>query len=204
MKKLEAFANIHCSQELTQGLDNHLICLSVINMLLAISAIVLNTVILIALNKENSLYQPSKVLLRNLVASDLCVGVVELCLDGKWISILQESWQICHYFYLAYIMGASISVFGSLWTLTAVGVDRILALLLGLRYRQVVTFRRVYAVAVAVWVSGTGNAILAVLHPDAAKVVPALEIIASNPPFCVDTKRRETCSKISFLITPTK
>ncbi|KAK2573719.1 hypothetical protein P5673_001406 [Acropora cervicornis] len=84
MKTQEAFANIYCSQELTaQVLDDQIICLLVINTLLAITAIVGNTLILIALHKGNSLHQPSKVLIRNLVASDLCVGFVELLLVGK-------------------------------------------------------------------------------------------------------------------------
>ena len=57
--------------------------LSVINILLGITAIIGNTVILIALHKETSLHQPSKVLLRNLVASDsrqklLCVTCNEM------------------------------------------------------------------------------------------------------------------------------
>ena len=90
---------------------------------------------------------------------------------------MQERWQICHYFYLAYILGACILIYGSLWTLTAVGVDRTLALSLGLSYRlQVVTLRRVYVVAAAAWLLGIGNAILALMHPDAAKVVLVLEI----------------------------
>lgn len=41
---------------------------------------------------------------------------------------------------------------------------------------QVVTLRRVYVVAVAVWLLGIGNAILAIIHQDAAKVVSVLEI----------------------------
>ena len=174
MKTLEDFANIYCSQELTtQILDNHIICLSVINTLLAIASIVGNTLILIALHKENTLHQPSKVLIRNMVASDLCVGFVELALVGKWISILQEHWQNCHYFYLAYIMGAFTSISVSLCTLAAISVDRLLALFLGLNYRQVVTLRRVYVVAIAVWILGVGNAILITLEPDVMKVVSA-------------------------------
>ena len=40
----------------------------------------------------------------------------------------------------------------SLWTSTAISVDRLLALLLGLRYRHVVTLRRVRAVIICFWV----------------------------------------------------
>ena len=41
---------------------------------------------------------------------------------------------------------------GFLAAITAISVDRLLALLLGLRYRQVVTIKRVYAVLIAVGV----------------------------------------------------
>ena len=58
----------------------------------------------------------------------------------------------------------SISV--SLSTLAVISVERLLALLLGLKYRQVVTIRRVYVIAIAAWVLGVGNAILAMLNPD--------------------------------------
>ena len=174
MKTLDDSADIYCSQELTQVLDDQIICLSVINTLLAFTAIVGNTLILIAFHKENSLHQPSKVLIRNLVASDLLVGFAELLLVGQWISILQEHWQSCHYFYIAYIVGAFVSMSLSLCTLAAISVDRLLALFLGLTYRQVVTLGRVYVVVIAVWVLSIGNATLALLNPEAVKVVQAI------------------------------
>ena len=40
----------------------------------------------------------------------------------------------------------------SLWTLTAISVDRLLALLLGLRYRQVVTLQRTYVIVITFWI----------------------------------------------------
>ena len=46
----------------------------------------------------------------------------------------------------------TIAIGVSLWTITAISVDRLLALLLKFRYRQVVTLRKVYAVAIASWV----------------------------------------------------
>ncbi|XP_044168558.1 melanocyte-stimulating hormone receptor-like [Acropora millepora] len=177
MKTLEDSAYIYCSQELTQVLDDQIICLSVINTILAFTAIVGNTLILIALRKDNSLHRPSKVLIRNLVVSDLLVGFAELLLVGQWISILQEHWKSCHYFYLAYIMGAFVLISVSLLTLTAISVDRLLALCLGLSYRQVVTIRRVYVVVIAVWVLSVGNAILVLLNLGATKVVQPVSTI---------------------------
>ena len=40
----------------------------------------------------------------------------------------------------------------SLLTLTAISVDRLLALLLGLRYRQVVTVKKTYIAIIAFWI----------------------------------------------------
>ena len=177
MQTLEAFANIYCSQEFARGLDNQMICLSVINTPLAMTEIVGNTLTGIALHKETSLHLPSKALIRNLVASDFCVGFKELALVAQWISILQERWQICHYFFLAHNMIATISMPVSLWALTAISVDRLLALLLGLRYRQVVTLRRVYVVVTVFWVLvGVGSSIVLMLNPDVVKVVSSTSI----------------------------
>ena len=83
MKSLEAIADIYCSEELTQRLHQQIIYLSVINTLLAISAIAGNIVILIALPKAISLHRPSKAFLRNLLASDLCVEFAELVVVAK-------------------------------------------------------------------------------------------------------------------------
>ena len=119
-----------------------------ISILLGITAIFGNIVILIALHKERSLHQPSKVLLRNLVASNLCVGFVQLVFGAYEISILQRQWQICRLLYFVLELPASISIAVSLWTITVISVDSLLALLLTFRYRLVVTLKKVYAVAI--------------------------------------------------------
>ena len=137
MQTQEFFAKLFCSEEFHQGLDNQILSLSVVNVLLGITAIVGNIVILIALHKQTSLNPASKVLLRNLVASDLCVGFVQIADGVRGISILQGQWQICRLLYLVTAIAASISITVSLWTITAISVDRLLALLLKLRYRQV-------------------------------------------------------------------
>ena len=52
MQTLQAFAKLYCSEEFTQGLDKQIISYSVINAVLAITSLVGNTVVLIALHKE--------------------------------------------------------------------------------------------------------------------------------------------------------
>ena len=47
----------------------------------------------------------------------------------------------------------------SLLTLTAISVDRLLALLLRLRYRQVVTLKRVYLIIITIWIVSIASAL---------------------------------------------
>ena len=141
--------------------DNEILSLSVINIFLGITATLGNTVILIALHKETSLHKPSKGLLYNLVVSDICAGFVQFVFGARGISILQGRWETCRHLYLVFGVAGNISIPVSLCTVTAISVDRFLALLLQLRYRQVVTIRKVYAIAISSWVcSGIGPAFL--------------------------------------------
>lgn len=110
MPTLEAFANIYFQQYI----QNHIVCFSVINTLLGITAIVGNTVILLALHKETSLYQTSKSLIRNVVVSDPCVGIVELVFFACWVSFLQVRWQTCHVFLSINTIGSAILILVSL------------------------------------------------------------------------------------------
>ncbi|CAH3169669.1 unnamed protein product [Porites lobata] len=66
-------------------------------------------------------------------------------------SLVNKRWNICHYTSLAMGFLASTLCGVSLSTSTAISVDRLLALLLGLRYRQVVTLRRTYIIAFGFW-----------------------------------------------------
>ena len=154
---------------------------------LGIAAIVGNTVILIALYKETSLHKPSKVLLRSLVASDLYVGFVQLVFGAYWISIPQRQWQICRLVYFVHRPSAAISVAVSLWTITAISVDRLFALLLKFRYRQVVTLRKVYVVAIASWVcDGIGFASLWSFSHNAMKalLLPTIAVCLFTSAYC--------------------
>lgn len=67
--------------------------------------------------------------------------------------ISPENSKSCHYFWALSYTATTILCGASLSTTTAISVDRLLALLLGLRYRQVVTVRRVMALVVTIWLS---------------------------------------------------
>ena len=144
--------SVFCSVELTVGMNNHLICLAVFNCILSVTAIVGNSLILVALQKETSLHPPSKVLLRSLAASDLFVGLLQPLFVTNLLSLVYQRWQLCQYtFRVCNLMDIAL-VLVSLLTTAAISLDRYLALLLGLRYRQVVTLKRVYVTMIALWV----------------------------------------------------
>ena len=142
----------YCSPELAEGIQLPLVCLIVLNIFLSICAFLGNSLILVALHKKSSLHTPSKLLLRCLSASDLCVGLIaEPAIVVYWTSLLFGANATCRYSALVshltgYILGSV-----SLLTLTAISIDRRLALTLGLKYRQIVTLKRTCMTVIAVW-----------------------------------------------------
>ena len=121
-----------------------------LNTFFSITATLGNILILIALNKVTSICPPTKLLFRCLAVTDLCVGLVT---QPLFTVTLLTSFNDKEYFYVGLIRVISIQVLCgvSLLTSTAISVDRLLALSLGLRYRYVVTLRRVRALIISFW-----------------------------------------------------
>jgi len=144
---------LYCSAQLGGKVHEYLILLSVIDTFLSITAFLENILILAALRKECSLHLPSKLLLRNLAITDLCVGIiVQPVAATYWISEAMGRSNICRYASdFRYVTGVVLCAV-SLMTMTSISVDRLLALLLGLRYRQVVTLKRTYITITILWV----------------------------------------------------
>ena len=142
-ENLQIIAELYCSVEFTGEVHGELVFLSVINTFLPITAFLGNTLILVALRKDTSIHPSSKLLYRNLAITDLCVGIIAEPLQvAYWISVVNKRWDICYHTNLiTYFAGTTLCSMSSI-TLTTISVDRLLALLLGLRYRQVVTLKR--------------------------------------------------------------
>ena len=69
-----------------------------------------------------------------------------------FMSVLSDKWDICFYAnLLGFFTGVLFSAV-SLFTLAVISVDRLLALLLGLRYRQVVTLKRTLMTLIVGWI----------------------------------------------------
>ena len=147
------FQQLYCLEASTGKIHNQLTAFSVIILLLSITAFIGNALILVALRKESSLHLSSKVLYCSLATTDFFVGLISEPLYATYlISVVIKRWDICRYafasaFIAGYLLGSA-----SFLTMTAISVDRLLALLLRLRYRQVVTLKRMYATVVIIWV----------------------------------------------------
>ena len=123
------------------------IAIAAVNIVFSITASLGNILILIALRKVTSIHPPTKLLFQCLAITDLGVGLISqplmatlmLMADNIGIKIC----KIC----LKLLSSLSIPFCGvSVFASTALSVDRLLALFLGLRYRHVVTLKRIRAV----------------------------------------------------------
>ncbi|KAL9960113.1 hypothetical protein ACROYT_G033520 [Oculina patagonica] len=134
----------------------HWLFFSAISFFIAITAASGNTLILIALHKNTSLHPPSKLLYRCLAVTDLLAGLIAQPSTALYnISLVAERrlTDFCYYSGAASTVSFTILSAISLLTMTAISVDRLLALLLGLRYRHIVTLRRVRALVFFFWIA---------------------------------------------------
>ena len=137
-----------CNQTLpanrnSSKLPTVLLLISGINVALSITATLGNALILVAFYKESSLNPPSKLFLRCLAFSDLCVGlVVQPLAVLSLLAAFYHLWNFCRVTELLWYSFSIVVADFSLATLSAISVDRLLALLLGIRYRQVVIMKR--------------------------------------------------------------
>ena len=136
--------------------NHYMYSLTAINVILAITASLGNAVILVALRKDSSLHPPSKLMFRCLTVTDLCVGIFSQPFYViQLMSITHDQAKLC--FTMVSINEFTSSVFCgvSLLTLTAISVDRLFALRLGMRYTQVwqvITLRRTRVIMTIIWV----------------------------------------------------
>ena len=152
-KQSETLAQLRCVAGWADGIHKPIITLSIINIFLSITAFLGNFLILVALHKESSLHSPSKFLYRCLATTDLCVGLIsEPSAVMYWLSLINEYWNFCLFMQITHFVAGFILASVSLLTMTAVSVDRLLALILGLRYKQVVTLKRTYLLLIIFWI----------------------------------------------------
>ena len=140
---------------------NVAIFLSALNISLSITASVGNALILVALQKVPSIYPPTKLLFRCLAVTDLCVGVILQPFYATYLMCFIPNMKGDLINIVAVLPVANFSTAllfeVSVFTSTAISVDRLLVLSLGMRYRHAVTLRRVRTVIASFWLIGVLN-----------------------------------------------
>ena len=136
-------------------MDWSYLTLCILNAYLSYSATILNVVAIYAIRKTSSLPKNLKTLLLSLAVSDLGVGLlaqpmfVARVMDSKQNNETNESYNAIH---IAWLIPANFFIGASLFSVTALCADRFLAIYLHLRYQELVTYKRVAAVVVSIWV----------------------------------------------------
>ena len=126
----------------------NIIVITAANILFSITASLGNILILIALRKVTSIHPPTKLLFQCLAITDLGVGLISQPLMATLILLVDNiDMKILNIMFSNLFSSLSLTFCGvSVFASTALSVDRLLALFLRLRYRHVVTLKRVRAV----------------------------------------------------------
>ena len=140
---------------------------SVLNILLSITAFLGNTLILVAMRRESIyLHRPSKLLFRCLATTDLCVGLIAQPVVVVFLlSLVFKRSNLCRLAISASSVVNYLLCSVSLMTMTAISLDRLLSLILRMRYRQIVTLKRASFVVVNIWVMAIVAASMYLVNP---------------------------------------
>ena len=127
----------------------------VLNTVCALPASILNILVILAVWRKSQLHNPSNLLLSNLALTDFGVGcLVQPVFAAHKIAALHENIPVHCIASLASKTLASLLCAVSLLTLTAISIDRLLALALSVRYRTVVTIPITTRVVILLWLVG--------------------------------------------------
>ncbi|XP_020609946.1 adenosine receptor A3-like [Orbicella faveolata] len=143
---------------------------SAFNIFLCITACLGNTLILVSLHKVSSIYPPTKSFFRCLAVTDLSVGLIVQPLYATLIMSPLIKMDVKEVVMISRVRDALSWIFCGVSVLmsTAISVDRLLALLLGLRYRHVVTLRRVRAATICFWFTSVFLGLIRISRSDIA------------------------------------
>ena len=122
-----------------------------LNVFLSVIATIGNLLILLALRKVTAINLPTKLLFQCLAATDLCVGLIE---QPLFVTLLLRDFAspIALFYVHEVYNGLSFILCGvSMMTAAAISIDRLLALMLGLSYKLIVSVKRVRKVVIVFW-----------------------------------------------------
>ena len=140
-------------KNITDAIKNVLVINCAVNLPLALTSLIGNTLVLHAVWKTPALRSPSMVLLCGLALSDLAVGAIvqPLFIANNLVRLYSQSERLQHSFLSVYnIFGFSLCGI-SLCTITAISIDRLIAVQKPLQYQNIVTIPRVRCFLLVIW-----------------------------------------------------
>ena len=133
-------------------LQSTYVATSIVNGLCSVIAVTCNLVVILVIVRNSLLHTPSYVLLCNLAVSDLGVGpAVQPVYIALIIAQLKEEADLSCKFGATYLLISVCLGFVSFFTVTAISVDRFLAVYLAIKYRSTVTVKKAKFAVVSIW-----------------------------------------------------
>lgn len=134
---------------------------SIINSILSFVTVIGNILILMSLKRTFRVHAASKALYCSLAVSDLGVGLfVQPAFVARSITGREGLTHLCYLMEIIVNVVGVISVGVSLQTLSAISVDRVHAICIKMRYKDVVTVVKTRVVLVMCWFFSTFHAVM--------------------------------------------
>ena len=155
----------------------------VFNAFLSYTTIMLNSVTIYVVRKTSSLPKSLKTLLLSLAISDLGVGlIVQPLYSARLIIRLEPNYENNPAYKATYYLFRfphNLLYFASFFGVTALTVDRFLAIHLHLRYNELVTHKRVVVAVISVWVLSPILSLIRVFvpHKDTSVIFATILIV---------------------------
>ena len=161
LQKWCAFRTVYDDDDLPVLLQASFIINSIINSILSIVTVIGNILILMSLKRTSRLHAASKALYCSLAVSDLGVGLfVQPAFVSRLITGREGLTHLCYLMEIIVNVVGVISVGVSLQTLSLISVDRVLAIRLKMRYKDVVTIVKTRVVLVMCWFFSTFHVVM--------------------------------------------
>lgn len=158
---------------------NNLIVGCVVNVVFSFTAFTGNGLVLGTIWKTPSLHSPSHVLLFGLALSDFGVGFIvqPLYVTNSLVEIIIQKYLFAAW--TVYRVTQAVFVSATVLTLTAVSIDRFLALYLHLRYPTVVTAKRAAITLLMIWIASLAYALTIIASNDLHRALCILVVSSS-------------------------
>ena len=128
--------------------------------------------------RTSRVHAASKTLYCSLAVTDLVVGfIIQPCFVVRMVTGREVLTSICRLMDIIINAAGVISVGVSLQTLSVISVDRVLAIRLKIRYKDVVTVTRIRVVLVICWLYSMSHAVSIFVSPAFFKLLQILGII---------------------------